>query len=170
MKPPCNRIEEEQTSRADNMSQTDRKNTSRAQSGARAGEVGGDSRAHGQAGEGALNRGGQGARQAAEQRAVRRVVLMNKADCAERGLRDGDMVDIVSSFPDGERRAPDFRVVEYDHSRGGCTTYFPEANVVIPLDNAVTKSNTPVFKSTPIHLEPTGKRAEDMPPMPAGDK
>lgn len=100
----------------------------------------------------------------------RRVVLMNKADCAERGLRDGDMVDIVSSFPDGERRAPDFRVVEYDHSRGGCTTYFPEANVVIPLDNAVTKSNTPVFKSTPIHLEPTGKRAEDMPPMPAGDK
>jgi molybdopterin-dependent oxidoreductase alpha subunit len=100
----------------------------------------------------------------------RRVVLVNPQDAKERGLRDGDMVDIVSNFADGERRAPDFRVVEYDHSRGGCTTYFPEANVVIPLDHAVIKSNTPVFKSTPIHLEPTGKRAEDMPPMANAEK
>lgn len=103
-------------------------------------------------------------------RGGRRVVFVNPEDARERGLRDGDIVDIVSVWSDGERRAPDFRVVEYDHSRGGCTTYFPEANVVIPLDHAVVGSNTPVFKSTPVHLEPTGKRAEDMPPLPRSEK
>ncbi|WP_052317375.1 FdhF/YdeP family oxidoreductase [Corynebacterium terpenotabidum] len=100
----------------------------------------------------------------------RRVVLINPADCAELGVRDGDIVDLVSDWSDGERRAPDFRVVEYDHSRGGCTTYFPETNVLIPLDHAALESNTPVSKSMPIHLEPTGTRAEDMPPMPASEK
>ena len=100
----------------------------------------------------------------------RRVVFVNPQDAAEQGLRDGDIVDIVSRWEDGERRAPAFRVVEYDHSRGGCTTYFPEANVVIPLDHAVKISNTPVFKSTPVYLEPTGRRAEDMPPMPSAEK
>ncbi|HIW92183.1 MAG TPA: FdhF/YdeP family oxidoreductase [Candidatus Corynebacterium avicola] len=100
----------------------------------------------------------------------RRVVFVNPQDAAERGLRDGDIVDIVTYWEDGERRAPMFRVVEYDHSRGGCTTYFPEANVVIPLDHAVKGSNTPVFKSTPVYLEPTGRRAEDMPPMPSAEK
>lgn len=99
----------------------------------------------------------------------RRVVLVNPEDAHERGLHDGDMVDIVSVFPDGERRAPNFRVVEYDHSRGGCTTYFPEANVVIPLSHAVLTSNTPIFKSTPVHLEPTGQRAESMPPLPKSE-
>jgi hypothetical protein len=61
-------------------------------------------------------------------------------------------------------------VVEYSHSRGGCTTYFPEANVVIPLDHTAAESNTPVSKSTPVRLEPTGRRAQDMPPMPASEK
>lgn len=103
-------------------------------------------------------------------RGGRRVVLINPADCRELGVRDGDMVDLVSEWSDGERRAPDFRVVEYDHSRGGCTTYFPETNVLIPLDHSAVGSNTPVSKSMPIHLEPTGRRAEDMPPMPADEK
>ncbi|MCJ7857872.1 FdhF/YdeP family oxidoreductase [Corynebacterium kalidii] len=100
----------------------------------------------------------------------RRVVFVHPDDCREQGLKDGDMVDIVSDWSDGERRAPDFRVVEYPHSRGGCTTYFPEANVVIPLDHTAEESNTPVSKSTPVRLEPTGRRAQDMPPMPASEK
>lgn len=103
-------------------------------------------------------------------RGGRRVVLVGAEDLRDLGLRDGDMVDIVSDWSDGQRRAPDFRVVEYSHSRGGCTTYFPEANVVIPLDHAAEKSNTPVSKSTPVRLEPTGRRAEDMPPLPDAEK
>lgn len=100
----------------------------------------------------------------------RRVVFVHPDDCRERGLRDGDIVDLVSDWSDGERRAPDFRVVEYSHSRGGCTTYFPEANVVIPLDHTAETSNTPVAKSTPIRLDATGRRAGDMPPVPASEK
>ncbi|WP_080793413.1 FdhF/YdeP family oxidoreductase [Corynebacterium pacaense] len=89
----------------------------------------------------------------------RRVVFVNPADCRQRGLRDGDLVDIVSVFEDGERRAPNFRVVEYDTARDCVTTYFPEANVLVPLDSVAEKSNTPVSKSVLVRLEPRGTRA-----------
>ena len=93
-------------------------------------------------------------------RGGRRVVFVNPEDCREQGLRDGDLVDIVSVFDDGERRAPNFRVVEYDTARDCVTTYFPEANVLVPLDSVAEKSNTPVSKSVLVRLEPLGIRAD----------
>lgn len=87
----------------------------------------------------------------------RRVVYVNPQDARERGLRDGDLVDIVSVWEDGERRAPNFRVVEYDHARDCVTTYFPEANVLVPIDSVAEKSNTPVSKSVIVRLEPLGR-------------
>ncbi|QGU06441.1 Formate dehydrogenase H [Corynebacterium occultum] len=93
----------------------------------------------------------------------RRVVFVNPEDARERGLRDGDLVDIVSVFQGEERRAPNFRVVEYSSARDCVTTYFPEANVLVPMDSVAEKSNTPVSKSVIVRLEPLGKRAEDMP-------
>lgn len=89
----------------------------------------------------------------------RRVVFVNPQDCKQRGLKDGDIVDIVSVFDDGERRAPNFRVVEYDTARDCVTTYFPEANVLVPLDSVAEKSNTPVSKSVVVRLEATGRTA-----------
>lgn len=94
-------------------------------------------------------------------RGGRRVVFVNPEDCRARGLRDGDLVDIVSVFDDGERRAPNFRVVEYDTARDCVTTYFPEANVLVPLDSVAEKSNTPVSKSVLVRLEPLGIHADD---------
>ena len=93
-------------------------------------------------------------------RGGRRVVFVSPEDCRERGLRDGDLVDIVSVFSDGERRAPNFRVVEYDTAKDCVTTYFPEANVLVPLDSVAEKSNTPVSKSVVVRLEPLGVRAD----------
>lgn len=95
-------------------------------------------------------------------RGGRRVVFVNPEDCRARGLRDGDLVDIVSVFDDGERRAPNFRVVEYDTARDCVTTYFPEANVLVPLDSVAEKSNTPVSKSVLVRLEPLGIHADDV--------
>ena len=95
-------------------------------------------------------------------RGGRRVVFVNPEDCRARGLRDGDLVDIVSVFDDGERRAPNFRVVEYDTARDCVTTYFPEANVLVPLDSVAEKSNTPVSKSVLVRLEPLGIHADDL--------
>ncbi|HMC70410.1 MAG TPA: molybdopterin dinucleotide binding domain-containing protein, partial [Mycobacteriales bacterium] len=83
----------------------------------------------------------------------RRVVFVNPADLEARGMRDGDIVDIVSVWTDGERRAPAFRVVAYDTPPGCAAAYFPEANVLVPLDSTATVSNTPTSKAIIVRLE-----------------
>jgi molybdopterin-dependent oxidoreductase alpha subunit len=83
----------------------------------------------------------------------RRVVFVSGADLAERGLADGDVVDLVSVWADGERRAPAFRCVEYPTPAGSAAAYFPEANVLVPLDSTAEVSNTPTSKSVIIRLE-----------------
>jgi molybdopterin-dependent oxidoreductase alpha subunit len=83
----------------------------------------------------------------------RRVVFVNVDDLAQAGLADGDVVDLVSVFDDGERRAPRFRAVAYPTPRGCAAAYFPEANVLVPLDSTALTSNTPTSKSIIIRLE-----------------
>ncbi|MBE1502298.1 molybdopterin-dependent oxidoreductase alpha subunit [Amycolatopsis lexingtonensis] len=85
---------------------------------------------------------------------ARRVVLVNPADIAALGLTDGGMVDLVSEWRDGDRRAPAFRVVAYPTARGCAAAYFPEANALVPLDSVADKSNTPVSKAIVVRLEP----------------
>jgi molybdopterin-dependent oxidoreductase alpha subunit len=77
----------------------------------------------------------------------RRVIFMSPADLAERGLAKGDLVDITSHAPDGERTATRFMVVPYSIPRGCAGAYFPEANVLVPLDSVADVSNTPASKS-----------------------
>jgi formate dehydrogenase major subunit len=87
----------------------------------------------------------------------RRVIFVHVADLAERGLVDGDRVDIVSEWPTDagveERRAEDFRVVAYPTARGCAAAYFPETNVLVPLDSTAEISNTPTSKSIVVRLE-----------------
>ncbi len=85
----------------------------------------------------------------------RRVVFCNRDDLAELGIADGAIVDLVSEWADQrERRAPKFRVVAYDIARRTCAAYFPEANVLVPLDSVADESNTPTSKAIVIRLEP----------------
>jgi molybdopterin-dependent oxidoreductase alpha subunit len=85
----------------------------------------------------------------------RRVVLVNSKDLADLGFSDGAMVDLVSIAPDGvERRAPGFRTVAYSTPRGCAAAYYPETNVLVPLDAVADGSNTPISKSIVIRLEP----------------
>jgi anaerobic selenocysteine-containing dehydrogenase len=83
----------------------------------------------------------------------RRVVLVHPDDLAERGLSDGDHVDLVSEWDDGERRAERFRATSYPTARGCAAAYFPEANALVPLDSTAEGSNTPTSKSIVIRLE-----------------
>jgi molybdopterin-dependent oxidoreductase alpha subunit len=88
-------------------------------------------------------------------RAGRRVVFVNPEDLAALGVADGDMVDMVSEWTDGvERRAKGFRAVAYPSARGCAAAYFPEANVLVPLDSTAEGSNTPTSKQIIIRLEP----------------
>lgn len=76
----------------------------------------------------------------------RRVVLMNRDDIAARGLKPGDVVDLTSHFRGETRHAPRFVVVAYDIPRGNTATYFPETNVLVPIDSTADRSHTPTSK------------------------
>lgn len=85
----------------------------------------------------------------------RRVVMVNPEDAAELGLADGSYTDLVSEWNDAvERRAPGFRVVHYPTARGCAAAYYPETNVLVPLDSTADTSNTPASKSVVIRFEP----------------
>ena len=77
----------------------------------------------------------------------RRVVLMNQADMDERDLAKGDVVGITSHHQGHTRTAEQFTVIPYPIPRTCVATYFPEANVLIPIDSVADKSNTPTSKS-----------------------
>jgi molybdopterin-dependent oxidoreductase alpha subunit len=90
----------------------------------------------------------------------RRVIFVNPADIERFGLKDGDRVDLVSEFTNGdghvqERRAKDFLVVGYSTPVGNAASYYPETNSLVPLDHTAAKSNTPVSKAIVIRLERT---------------
>ena len=76
----------------------------------------------------------------------RRVVLMNATDMIDRGWKSRHIVDIVSHHNGVDRRSDGWHVVAYDIPRGNIATYFPEANVLVPLDSTAAKSNTPTSK------------------------
>ena len=83
----------------------------------------------------------------------RRVVLMNTDDMAEQKLSANDTVDIVSHHLGKQRRAKNFRIVAYEIPRGCLATYFPEANVLVPIYSVAKTSHTPTSKSIIVSLE-----------------
>jgi len=88
----------------------------------------------------------------------RRVVLINADDIAALGFAADEVVDLVSEWTtEGgrveERRAEAFRLIPYDTPRGNAAAYYPETNVLVPLDSTAEVSNTPASKSVVIRLE-----------------
>jgi anaerobic selenocysteine-containing dehydrogenase len=82
----------------------------------------------------------------------RRVVFLNPEDILERELNAGDVVDLISHFEGEERTARRFTVVPYSIPHRCAATYFPEANVLVPVRSVAEKSNTPASKSVVISL------------------
>ena len=88
----------------------------------------------------------------------RRVVMVNPKDIQVLGFADGEVVDLVSEWAgaDGviqERRAEAFRIVGYPTPRGNAAAYYPETNVLVPLDSVADVSGTPTSKSVIVRLE-----------------
>ncbi|MFH8249167.1 FdhF/YdeP family oxidoreductase [Microbacterium sp. B2969] len=88
----------------------------------------------------------------------RRVVLVNAKDIQVLGFAEDEIVDLVSEWigPDGavqERRAEEFRIVAYSTPRGNAAAYYPETNVLVPLDSVADVSGTPTSKSVVVRLE-----------------
>ncbi|MEV6805301.1 FdhF/YdeP family oxidoreductase [Streptomyces sp. NPDC051132] len=94
----------------------------------------------------------------------RHVILVNPADLTELGLAQGDRVDLVSVWEDGsERRAENFEVVSYPAAKGSAAAYYPETNVLVPLDSVADMSNQPTSKGIVVRLEPTGDQSRPAP-------
>ena len=83
---------------------------------------------------------------------ARRIVLMNPIDMENEGIRPSEEIDLVSKFSGIERYAEQWKVVPYSIPRGNIATYFPEANVLIPLDSVADSSNTPTSKSVVVDI------------------
>ncbi len=77
----------------------------------------------------------------------RRVVLMNEMDIKKLALKKLDVVDLVSNYDGKERRVEKFLVIPYNIPQGNLASYFPETNVLVPIDYYADKSNTPISKS-----------------------
>lgn len=83
----------------------------------------------------------------------RRIVMMNRKDMQLLGLKEKDTVDLVSRFDGTERRAAHFLIVPYPIAEKCVATYFPETNVLVPVNSVALKSNTPTSKMVIISIE-----------------
>ena len=84
---------------------------------------------------------------------ARRIVFMNPDDMIDDGIISQQEVNLISIFNGIERRAERWKVVPYSIPRGNIATYFPEANVLIPLESVAIGSNTPTSKSVHVRIE-----------------
>tara|TARA_B100000900_G_C20601334_1_gene725754 strand:+ start:1913 stop:4201 length:2289 start_codon:yes stop_codon:yes gene_type:complete len=82
----------------------------------------------------------------------RRVVMMNRRDMSNLDLEKGNSVDLSSEMESGLVVSRNWFVVPYDIPEGNIATYFPESNMLIPLDSVADRSNTPTSKSVPVKI------------------
>jgi anaerobic selenocysteine-containing dehydrogenase len=83
----------------------------------------------------------------------RRVVLMNEKDISKLGYQVGDVVDLYNYHDGVERVAHKFMIVAYNIPEQCCATYFPETNVLVPINSVADKSNTPTSKYVVLKLK-----------------
>jgi len=82
----------------------------------------------------------------------RRVLFMNPKDMEALGIRRLDMVDLKSHFEGEVRSAYGFLAIPYEIPSQCTATYFPEANVLVPINSTATISNTPTSKTVKITI------------------
>jgi molybdopterin-dependent oxidoreductase alpha subunit len=86
---------------------------------------------------------------------ARDVLFMNADDMREQGIEAGSRVDVTSRSGSTERTLGGLRVVPYEIPRRCLAAYFPEANVLVALEDFAEGSRTPAYKS----IRVTVKRA-----------
>ncbi len=90
----------------------------------------------------------------------RRIVMMNIEDMSLQNFKEGDVVDIISHHRGVMRRAKYFRVVAFEIPRGCVASYFPETNVLVPIEKFAEGSQTPASKSIIVTFEQVGVGSE----------
>ena len=87
----------------------------------------------------------------------RDVLFMHPEDLAAQGLEHGDLVDIETVSPTRTLRLAGITAIEYNIARGSVAAYYPEANVLVPLDYIDKECGTPSYKSIPVRIRKAGE-------------
>jgi len=82
----------------------------------------------------------------------RRVIFMNPKDIALGGFQSGEKVDLFNYGGGVARVARLFVIVPYNIPERNTATYYPETNVLVPIDSVALGSNTPVSKRVIIKI------------------
>ena len=82
----------------------------------------------------------------------RDVLFMNEADLEEHGLEHGDLVDIETIVSGRQLRMKNITAIVYAIAKGSVAAYYPEANVLVPLDYIDKECGTPSYKSVPVKV------------------
>ena len=83
----------------------------------------------------------------------RRVIFLNPEDMDERAIIKGDVLDVTSHYDGVERKAEKFLAIPYAIPKGNCAAYFPETNLLVPIDEYADGSRTPISKSIKIRIK-----------------
>jgi molybdopterin-dependent oxidoreductase alpha subunit len=87
----------------------------------------------------------------------RKVIFLNDADMEALHLQADDWVDITSIGDDGiHRTARRFKVIPYNIPKTCAAAYFPETNVLVPINSVADKSHTPTSKYIVVELQKVG--------------
>jgi molybdopterin-dependent oxidoreductase alpha subunit len=82
----------------------------------------------------------------------RDVLFISEADLAALGIDHGDVVEVESAIGSDRIRRIELTAISYSIPRGSVGAYYPEANVLIPLDYQDEVSGTPSYKSVPVRI------------------
>jgi anaerobic selenocysteine-containing dehydrogenase len=82
----------------------------------------------------------------------RDVLFMHPQDLAAHGLEHGDLIDIETVSSTRALRLENITAIEYQIARGSVAAYYPEANVLVPLDYIDKECGTPSYKSIPVRI------------------
>ena len=84
---------------------------------------------------------------------TRDILFMNAADRDRLGLVEGQTVGLTTEAKDNRPRSlAGLRVVTYDIPPGCLGAYYPECNVLLPLDHHAEESLTPAAKAVPVRV------------------
>ena len=84
---------------------------------------------------------------------TRDVLFMSPADMAEHGFAEGDAVVLTGDHKDGrDRRLDGLKVHQYALPKGCIGAYYPEANVLMPVEHHAEQSFVPAAKSVPVRV------------------
>ncbi|MEP2026261.1 MAG: FdhF/YdeP family oxidoreductase [Reichenbachiella sp.] len=76
----------------------------------------------------------------------RRVLLMNPKDMQKHGFEKEQVVHLTSHYGKETREARNFKIIPYNIAKGCLGAYFPETNVLVPINHVARESNTPASK------------------------